>query len=70
MQDAINLDGCPVASLNPEAFGPSCDDRRTHTIMIHGRGPVNVCKLHAELNDQGRPLIFYTEEPAAVASNG
>ncbi len=70
MQDAIDLDGCPVASLNPKAFGPSCADRRTHLIMIPGHGPVTVCKLHAEVHDSGRPLTFYVEEPAAVASNG
>jgi hypothetical protein len=70
MQDAINLDGCPVAPLNPKAFGPLCDDRRTHLIMIHGHGPVTVCKLHAEVHESGRALTFGTEEPAAAASNG
>jgi hypothetical protein len=67
---SINVEGCPVASLNPEAFGPSCGAERTHTIMIAGSGPVDVCWACAKRSDAGQTLTLYTEEPAAAASNG
>lgn len=70
MKNAINVDGCPVSSLNPIAHGPICGDERTHSIMQAGKGPERVCWVHAKVHEAGRPLTFATEEPAAVASNG
>lgn len=71
MQNAISFDECPIASLNPDRDGPYCGDRQTHTILLAGHGPVNVCGLHAEVNDRGeRRLTIYTAEPVAAASNG
>jgi hypothetical protein len=67
---AINVEGCPVSSINPRAYGPTCGDEQTHTIMRPGIGPVRVCWTHARMHDAGRALNFTTEEPARVASNG
>jgi hypothetical protein len=67
---SINVEGCPVLSLNPKAHGPTCGDERTNTILIAGHGPVDVCWTHAKAHDAGRTLTFCTDAPAAAASNG
>jgi hypothetical protein len=71
MQDAINLHECPIESIfKPDGHGAHCGLSATHTIILTGHGPVDVCWTHAKANDAGQRLTIYTDAPARAASEG